>query len=101
MPISVARARVLRKSAKAQRTVHITSPPGHAPLSPIRGDTALTRFTWTFLASLIVATFVSAAELPKPMVAGLKNPESACIGLDGRVYVTIIGGDQDGDGSVV
>ncbi|HEX3152059.1 MAG TPA: PQQ-dependent sugar dehydrogenase [Gemmataceae bacterium] len=60
----------------------------------------MTRFTWTWLASLFVAACLSAAELPKPMVTGLKNPESACIGMDGRIYVTIIGEDKDGDGSV-
>lgn len=42
------------------------------------------------------------AELPKPLVQGLKNPESVAIGGDGRIYVTVIGEfDKDGDGSVV
>jgi glucose/arabinose dehydrogenase len=37
-----------------------------------------------------------------PFVTGLKNPESVCIGADGRTYVTCIGEfDKDGDGSVV
>jgi glucose/arabinose dehydrogenase len=36
------------------------------------------------------------------MVTGLKNPESVCVGLDGRIYVTCIGEfDKDGDGSVM
>ena len=38
----------------------------------------------------------------KPFVTGLKMPESAAIGMDGRVYVTEIGeSGKDGDGSVV
>lgn len=37
----------------------------------------------------------------KPLVSGLKNPESVCVGPDGRVYVTTIGEfDKDGDGAV-
>ena len=37
-----------------------------------------------------------------PIVTGLKNPESVCIGADGRVYLTCIGEfDKDGDGTVV
>ena len=37
-----------------------------------------------------------------PIVTGLKNPESVCIGADGRTYLTCIGEfDKDGDGSVV
>ncbi len=36
------------------------------------------------------------------VVDGLKNPESVCVGPDGRVYVTVIGEfDKDGDGAVV
>jgi glucose/arabinose dehydrogenase len=37
-----------------------------------------------------------------PIASGLKNPESVCIGPDGRTYVTCIGEfDKMGDGSVV
>ena len=55
------------------------------------------------LAALLVAGPAAAAPaLPKPLVAGLKNPESAAVGADGRVYVSVIGEfDKDGDGSVV
>src|SRR3954453_19982111 len=36
----------------------------------------------------------------KPLVTGLKNPESVCIGPDGRTYVTTIGEfDKDGGGA--
>jgi len=42
-----------------------------------------------------------AADLPKPIVTGMKNPESVCLGGDGRIYVTEIGEfDKDGDGFV-
>ncbi len=38
----------------------------------------------------------------KPLVTGLKNPESACIGPDKRIYVSTIGEfDKDGDGGVM
>jgi glucose/arabinose dehydrogenase len=38
----------------------------------------------------------------KPLVSGLKNPESVCVGTDGKVYVTTIGEfDKDGDGAVM
>jgi hypothetical protein len=40
--------------------------------------------------------------LPKPMVTGLVNPESVCVGLGGRIFVTTIGEfDKDGDGAVM
>src|SRR5205809_299719 len=40
-------------------------------------------------------------ELPKPMVTGLVNPESVCVGPGGRVFVTTIGEfGKDGDGAV-
>jgi glucose/arabinose dehydrogenase len=43
----------------------------------------------------------SAADLPPPIVSGLKNPESVCLGNDGRIYVTEIGEfGKDGDGQV-
>ncbi len=41
------------------------------------------------------------AELPKPLVTGLKNPESVVLGSDGVAYVTEIGEfGTDGDGKV-
>lgn len=50
----------------------------------------------------LLASPLIAADLPKPFVTGLKNPESVCIGPDGRMYVTEIGDfDKDGDGAVV
>lgn len=49
-----------------------------------------------------VASATAATPLPKPLVTGLKNPESVAVGGDGRVYVSVIGEfDKDGDGSVV
>jgi glucose/arabinose dehydrogenase len=51
---------------------------------------------------LLAAPVAGAQELPKPMVTGLKNPESVCIGPGGRVFVTTIGEfDKDGDGAVM
>src|SRR5207253_10717473 len=56
------------------------------------------------LALLLLAAPAAAAqkELPKPMVTGLKNPESVCVGPGGRIFVTTIGEfDKDGDGGVM
>jgi len=40
--------------------------------------------------------------LPRPLVTGLKNPESVAVGSDGRIYVTEIGEfGKDGDGRVM
>ena len=40
--------------------------------------------------------------LPQPLVTGLANPTSAAVGLDNRVYVTVMGEPgKDGDGSVL
>lgn len=51
---------------------------------------------------VVLAGPLVAAELPKPLVTGLKNPESVIIGTDGKTYVSVIGEfDKDGDGSVV
>src|SRR6266481_5749745 len=53
------------------------------------------------VSSLLAVASVSAADLPKPFITGLKNPESACVGPDGAVYVTEIGEfGKDGDGQV-
>lgn len=49
---------------------------------------------------LCAAPVLRAAELPKPIVTGLVNPESVAIGPDGKMYVSIIGGEKDGDGSI-
>jgi len=41
-------------------------------------------------------------KLPKPLVSGLKNPESVAIGPDGRIYVSEIGEfGKDGDGRIM
>jgi glucose/arabinose dehydrogenase len=56
------------------------------------------------LTLLLLAGPAAAAgpEAPKPMVTGLKNPESVCVGPGGRVFVTTIGEfDKDGDGAVM
>jgi glucose/arabinose dehydrogenase len=61
----------------------------------------LHRTSLSVLAVLALLTPTHAA-LPKPIVTGLKNPESVTIGLDGRVYVTVVGEfDKDGDGAVM
>jgi glucose/arabinose dehydrogenase len=43
-----------------------------------------------------------AAALPRPLVTGLKNPESVAVGSDGRIYISTIGEfDKDGDGAIM
>jgi glucose/arabinose dehydrogenase len=55
-----------------------------------------------FAALLFGPLPVAVAQTPKPLVEGLKNPESVAVGPDGKVYVTEIGEfDKDGDGTVV
>lgn len=40
--------------------------------------------------------------LPRPMVTGLKNPESVVVGGDGRIYISEIGEfGKDGDGRIL
>lgn len=57
--------------------------------------------SWT-IALLLVSTTVSTADPAKPLITGLKSPESVCVGLGGKVYVTEIGEfDKDGDGRVL
>src|SRR5437660_10681776 len=51
---------------------------------------------------LAVAAVVRGQELPKPLVMGLKNPESVAAGADGRIYVSTIGEvGKDGDGAIL
>jgi glucose/arabinose dehydrogenase len=53
------------------------------------------------LVALLCAAPASAADLPKPIIDGLVNPESVAVAPDGKVYVSIIGeAGKDGDGSV-
>jgi glucose/arabinose dehydrogenase len=53
-----------------------------------------------FVAALCLAPLAAIAA-PKPLVTGLKNPESVAL-LDGRIYVTTIGEfGKDGDGAVM
>jgi hypothetical protein len=56
------------------------------------------------LSAVCVLAFTSSlwgADLPKPLVTGMTNPESVCLGSDGRMYVTEIGEfGKDGDGQV-
>lgn len=47
---------------------------------------------------LLSVGFVSAAE-PKTIEVG-KNPESVCRGFGGKLYVTLINGDEPGDGTI-
>jgi glucose/arabinose dehydrogenase len=59
---------------------------------------------WIFLltAALGLPASASAADLPKPMGTGLKNPESVAVASDGKIYLSVIGEfGKDGDGSIV
>ena len=62
------------------------------------------RYCGLLLIFLCFAAPLSAGEkkLPKPIITGLTNPESVCVGSDGRVYITEIGVfKKDGDGRVL
>ncbi|HYG13234.1 MAG TPA: gluconolaconase, partial [Methylophilaceae bacterium] len=56
--------------------------------------------------SLLILTLVSLLATPTvyaagKKISGLKTPESAVVGKDGRIYVSEINGfDQDGDGQI-
>src|SRR5205814_708989 len=67
------------------------------------GDPAMRQVLWSVALLLAVGQPVSAGgKLPKPLVTGLKNPESVAVGVDGRIYVTTIGEfGKDGDGTVM
>lgn len=53
-------------------------------------------------AFLLGHTSLAVAQLPKPIVEGLKNPESVAVGPDGKVYVSEIGEfGKGGDGRIV
>src|SRR4051812_1498760 len=52
--------------------------------------------------ALFLATTAAAADLPKPLVTGLKNPHSVAVGLGGKVYVTVCDDSaKDGTGALL
>jgi glucose/arabinose dehydrogenase len=80
--------------------------------SPCREESlSMSHFSLPVLAVLLLAgaaladgpTLRTGPPVPlKPMITGLKNPESVAIGPDRRVYITVIGDfDKDGDGGVM
>jgi glucose/arabinose dehydrogenase len=51
---------------------------------------------------LTPAAAVAGDQVPKPLVSGLKNPESMVVGADGRIYISEIGDfGTDGDGRIM
>ena len=63
-------------------------------------DTGIASKVTPFLALAIALSGSAQAGEPRT-VSGLKNPESAAVGPDGKVYVTVIGErEKKGDGSV-
>jgi glucose/arabinose dehydrogenase len=60
------------------------------------------RFFWVSALLLLGEGAALAGQLPKPMLTGLKNPQSVAVGADGRVYFSEIGApDKDGDGRIL
>ncbi len=60
------------------------------------------KLAYALAASIFIAAPLLAEPLPKPLVAGLKNPESVVVGPGGKIFVTVIGEfDKDGDGAVM
>lgn len=61
----------------------------------------MSRWMLTLAAALCLAHAAPAADLPKPIATGLKNPESVAVAPDGKIYVSVIGEfGKDGDGSI-
>ena len=58
------------------------------------------RLILSSLAALFFASGIASAESLKTIKVG-QSPESVCRGWGGKLYVTIINGDQPGDGEVV
>src|SRR5262245_60074258 len=74
----------------------MTAHPAAAPARPGRIALFLT------VALLIAVRPAAGAELPKPLVTGLKNPRSVAVGTDGRVFVAVAGEHgKPGDGAVL
>jgi glucose/arabinose dehydrogenase/sugar lactone lactonase YvrE len=89
------RAPILLAGRRGARVAFVT----HSAFAPQPGETFMRRFLLP-LAALVACLPATAADLPKPLVTDLVKPESCAVGLDKRVYVTVIGGDKEGDGSV-
>src|SRR5262245_25406672 len=63
---------------------------------------AAARFAVCLALALLAARPAAGAELPKPLVTGLKKPRSVAVGTDGRIFVTVAGEDgKDGTGAVL
>jgi glucose/arabinose dehydrogenase len=61
----------------------------------------LARLTWSAALLLGIAACGAAAEPPRPLLTGLKNPAAVAVGTDGRVYITVRGEPgKDGTGAV-
>ncbi|HZZ79505.1 MAG TPA: PQQ-dependent sugar dehydrogenase [Gemmataceae bacterium] len=59
-------------------------------------------FALLTLLALTSTAWAGDKKLPKPLLTGLKNPESVCVGPGGRLFVTEIGEfGKDGDGKVL
>ena len=63
----------------------------------------MNRLVWVVGSCMLFTAALPAQEkLPKPLVSGLKNPESVAIGPDGRIYISEIGEfGKDGDGRIM
>src|SRR5262245_262715 len=60
------------------------------------------QIAWVVPLTLALAAVTPAAEVPPPLVSGLKNPQAVAVGVDGRAYVTVAGEiGTDGDGAVL
>jgi glucose/arabinose dehydrogenase len=51
---------------------------------------------------MLVAPALAAAQQPRPLVTGLKNPTAVAVGTDGRVYIAVAGQPgTSGDGAIL
>jgi hypothetical protein len=61
---------------------------------------SIRRLVPSCLALFLISTGLVHAETPKTIAVG-KNPESVCRGFGGKLYLTMINGDEPGDGTIV
>lgn len=52
------------------------------------------------LISIVVVSPLGAEDPPKTLLTGLVNPESVAVGPDKKIYLSIINGEKEGDGSI-
>src|SRR5262249_11331381 len=67
-----------------------------------REGVVMKRWLWLSVVGFLLPSVQAAAPAPKPLVTGLKYPESVAAAPDGKLYISVMGEpDKDGDGGVM